>query len=177
MAPTIISTMAQNGNDDGGTVILWSALGIALLIYFGFSLAKKLKKAPGEKKTAARKPLITAEDVVAVRFQPTKFREGYDQDQVDAFLDKLVLELRRVQEENERLQRQSVDPLSPPVLVSEPIMTVDQVVDAKFSPTKFRHGYDQDAVDDFLLKVIGGLQSWITENEQLRARISGNIIP
>ncbi len=38
---------------------------------------------------------LTPEDVVNKRFQPTKFREGYDQDEVDDFLDEIVVELRR----------------------------------------------------------------------------------
>ena len=33
---------------------------------------------------------LTAEDVINKRFQPTKFREGYDQDEVDDFLDEVV---------------------------------------------------------------------------------------
>ena len=32
---------------------------------------------------------LTPEDVVNKRFQPTKFREGYDQDEVDDFLDEM----------------------------------------------------------------------------------------
>ena len=39
---------------------------------------------------------LTPEDVVNKRFQPTKFREGYDQDEVDDFLDEVVVELRRL---------------------------------------------------------------------------------
>ena len=39
---------------------------------------------------------LTPEDVVNKRFQPTKFREGYDQDEVDDFLDEIVVELRRL---------------------------------------------------------------------------------
>jgi DivIVA domain-containing protein len=46
---------------------------------------------------------ITAEDIVNKRFQPTKFREGYDQDEVDDFLDEVVVEMRRVLAENEEL--------------------------------------------------------------------------
>ena len=49
---------------------------------------------------------LTPEDVVNKRFQPTKFREGYDQDEVDDFLDEIVLELRRVTVENEQLRQQ-----------------------------------------------------------------------
>ncbi|BBE22475.1 cell division protein DivIVA [Arthrobacter sp. MN05-02] len=48
---------------------------------------------------------LTPEDVVNKRFQPTKFREGYDQDEVDDFLDEIVVELRRLNSENEELRR------------------------------------------------------------------------
>jgi len=46
---------------------------------------------------------LTPEDVVNKRFQPTKFREGYDQDEVDDFLDEVVGELRRLTAENDQL--------------------------------------------------------------------------
>ncbi|MCC9175056.1 DivIVA domain-containing protein [Arthrobacter sp. zg-Y179] len=49
---------------------------------------------------------LTPEDVVNKRFQPTKFREGYDQDEVDDFLDEIVVELRRLNSENEDLRSQ-----------------------------------------------------------------------
>ncbi|MDJ0313239.1 DivIVA domain-containing protein [Arthrobacter sp. H35-D1] len=49
---------------------------------------------------------LTPEDVVNKRFQPTKFREGYDQDEVDDFLDEIVVELRRLHQENEDLRKQ-----------------------------------------------------------------------
>ena len=49
---------------------------------------------------------LTPEDVVNKRFQPTKFREGYDQDEVDDFLDEIVIELRRLNAENEDLRTQ-----------------------------------------------------------------------
>lgn len=48
---------------------------------------------------------LTPEDVVNKRFQPTKFREGYDQDEVDDFLDEVVVELRRLGQENEELRQ------------------------------------------------------------------------
>ncbi|MEO6200658.1 MAG: DivIVA domain-containing protein [Cryobacterium sp.] len=47
---------------------------------------------------------LTPEDVVNKRFQSTKFREGYDQDEVDDFLDEVVVELRRLTKENEELK-------------------------------------------------------------------------
>ena len=48
---------------------------------------------------------LTPEDVVNKRFQPTKFREGYDQDEVDDFLDEVVVELRRLGQENDELRQ------------------------------------------------------------------------
>jgi DivIVA domain-containing protein len=51
---------------------------------------------------------LTPEDVVNKRFQPTKFREGYDQDEVDDFLDEVVVELRRLNQENEDLRQRLI---------------------------------------------------------------------
>lgn len=48
---------------------------------------------------------LTPEEVVNKRFQPTKFREGYDQDEVDDFLDEVVNELRRLTTENDELRQ------------------------------------------------------------------------
>ena len=45
--------------------------------------------------------LLTADDVLNKKFQATKFREGYDQDEVDDFLDEIVNTLRNVQGEND----------------------------------------------------------------------------
>jgi DivIVA domain-containing protein len=48
---------------------------------------------------------LTPEDIVNKRFQSTKFRDGYDQDEVDDFLDEVVGEMRRVMQENEDLKQ------------------------------------------------------------------------
>jgi DivIVA domain-containing protein len=45
--------------------------------------------------------LLTADDVLNKKFQSTKFREGYDQDEVDDFLDEVVNSLRELQNEND----------------------------------------------------------------------------
>jgi DivIVA domain-containing protein len=50
---------------------------------------------------------LTPEDILAKRFQVTKFREGYDQDEVDDYLDEVVIELRRILGENEELKLRS----------------------------------------------------------------------
>lgn len=47
---------------------------------------------------------LTPEEVVSKTFQPTKFREGYDQDEVDDFLDDVVNTLRSLHAENDELK-------------------------------------------------------------------------
>lgn len=48
--------------------------------------------------------LLTADEVLNKKFQSTKFREGYDQDEVDDFLDEVVNTLRELQNENDDLK-------------------------------------------------------------------------
>lgn len=50
--------------------------------------------------------LLTTDDIVNKKFQPTKFREGYDQDEVDDFLDEVVKTLETLQGENDSLRQQ-----------------------------------------------------------------------
>jgi DivIVA domain-containing protein len=78
--------------------------------------------------------MLTADDVLNHKFSATKFREGYDQDEVDAFLDRVAVTLRGIERGE-----------STPGAV-----TAQEVNGVKFKATKFREGYDQDEVDDFL---------------------------
>ncbi|RGE22530.1 DivIVA domain-containing protein [Leucobacter sp. wl10] len=52
---------------------------------------------------------LTPEDVVNQKFTITKFRDGYDLDQVDDFLDTIVEELRQHEQEKEELRAQIAD--------------------------------------------------------------------
>lgn len=87
---------------------------------------------------------LTPEDVVNKRFQQTKFREGYDQDEVDDFLDEIVVELRRLTQENEELQakldaleaRQNGGPA--PAAVAAPVLP------AAVAPTPVKVSEDVD---------------------------------
>lgn len=47
---------------------------------------------------------LTPEEILSKRFQTTKFRDGYDQDEVDDFLDAVVVEMRRLVAENADLK-------------------------------------------------------------------------
>ncbi|MDA8580003.1 DivIVA domain-containing protein [Pontimonas sp.] len=84
---------------------------------------------------------LTPEDIVNKRFQSTKFREGYDQDEVDDFLDEVVAEMRRVVAENEELSQKlaatdgRISELQrggpAPSVATPPIATSDDVVDTE----------------------------------------------
>ena len=84
---------------------------------------------------------LTPEDIVNKRFQSTKFREGYDQDEVDDFLDEDVAEMRRVVAENEELSQKlaatdgRISELqrggSAPSVTTPPVATTDDVVDTE----------------------------------------------
>jgi len=86
---------------------------------------------------------LTPEDVVNKRFQPTKFREGYDQDEVDDFLDEVVVELRRLNQENEELKQrlaaggapqQAEAQQTPPAVEPEPVPAPAPAVVAPAAP-------------------------------------------
>ena len=81
--------------------------------------------------------MITAAEVLAAKFQSTKFTEGYDQDEVDDFLDRVVATLRA---------REGGAPADRPLTVAD--------LDAQsFTTTKFREGYSQPDVDALLERV------------------------
>lgn len=173
-----VSELAQQDTEPGGSFLLWLgvAAGVVALI-FVLSKTMKSKGASGTKSGAEFRPSLTAEDVEAVRFQPPKLGErGYEPEQVGQLLDQAVRELRRLADENRRLQLKKSDPLSQPVLLDNPVLTPDQVVNQKFSTMRFPKGCSPSKVDDFLDRIVVGLRQWNAANEQLRSEISGNTL-
>ncbi|KRD43277.1 hypothetical protein ASE38_03150 [Cellulomonas sp. Root930] len=81
--------------------------------------------------------MLTSADVLNQKFAATKFREGYDQDEVDDFLDRVVETLK----EQEGAGR-----------AAKPLTAWD-VGQVRFQTTKWREGYDQQEVDAFLDRV------------------------
>jgi DivIVA domain-containing protein len=65
---------------------------------------------------------LSPEDILAKRFQVTKFREGYDQDEVDDYLDEVVVELRKILAENEEYKTRASLPQDSAIAV-EPFPT------------------------------------------------------
>ena len=85
---------------------------------------------------------LTADDVLNNKFQPTKFREGYDQDEVDEFLDQIVEAMRDLENENAELKAKleaanaRVAELSEgaPVVTATPVSPVAPVAPVVESP-------------------------------------------
>src|ERR1700712_2471031 len=73
---------------------------------------------------------LTPEEVVNKRFSQTQFRAGYDQDEVDDFLDEVVVELRRLISENEELRAGIVPaaPASNDAVAEEPAVSEETAV-------------------------------------------------
>src|SRR3954465_789597 len=55
---------------------------------------------------------LTPEDVQKKQFSTVRFKEGYDEEEVDAFLDEVEAELRRLLAEHESISRAA--PAAPP---------------------------------------------------------------
>ncbi|MEZ0446640.1 DivIVA domain-containing protein [Cellulomonas sp. ICMP 17802] len=81
--------------------------------------------------------MLSADQVLNQKFAATKFREGYDQDEVDDFLDRVA---------------ETVRELEGGAHASRPV-TAQEVGGIRFAATKWREGYDQREVDDFLDRV------------------------
>lgn len=73
---------------------------------------------------------LTPEDVVNQKFTITKFRDGYDLDQVDDFLDTIVEELRQHEQEKAELRAQ-IDELKQKLAAAEAGSPVSESADSE----------------------------------------------
>jgi len=88
---------------------------------------------------------LTADEVLNQKFQATKFRDGYDQDEVDDFLDAVAATLR-AHEHGETATAKGA-----------PLLKARDVRAAIMKPVKYREGYDPRAVDALLDRVAATL--------------------
>ena len=99
--------------------------------------------------------LLTSDDVLNVKFQGTRLREGYVQDEVDEFLDEVTTTLRGLEE---RLG------MAPGATTgshqeAEILLTSQDVRNIRFKTSKFREGYEQPDVDAFLDTVVATMEA------------------
>ncbi|WP_081913118.1 DivIVA domain-containing protein [Glycomyces sp. NRRL B-16210] len=79
-------------------------------------------------------PILTPEEIHSVRFKTVRLSEGYDEGEVDAFLDRVILALMEPEAGPQR-------------------MVPEAVRNSQFATTRLREGYDMDEVDAFLDQV------------------------
>ena len=106
--------------------------------------------------------LLTADDVLNVKFEVSSFKEGYNQDEVDVFLDDVTTTMREF-EERLGTSRESSGPSH---RQTEILLTSESVRNIRFSTTRWS-GYHIDQVDAFLSQVL-------TTMEALEAQLRTN---
>ena len=81
---------------------------------------------------------LTPDDVVTKQFQHVRFKEGFDPDEVDDFLDEIVVEWRKTIEENVELKAKLAalesGEVAAPAPVVEPVAAVPVVAPAPVVP-------------------------------------------
>jgi DivIVA domain-containing protein len=119
--------------------------------------------------------LLTPADIDNKKFSTTRLRPGYEQDQVDDFLDEAKAELVQLIRVNEELRSALATVLrggrSSVPEARHPILTPAQVRDKQFTTTRNKHGYDEEEVDAFLDEIESELQRLLQEYEELRAKL------
>ena len=98
--------------------------------------------------------LLTADDVLNVKFQVSSFKEGYNQDEVDEFLDEVTTTMREFEERLGTSQASS----GPSHRKAEILLTSEGVRNIRFSTTRWS-GYRIDQVDAFLAQVVSTMEA------------------
>ena len=98
--------------------------------------------------------LLTADDVLNVKFEVSSFKEGYNQDEVDVFLDDVTTTMREFEERLGTSRESS----SPSHRRTEILLTSEGVRNIRFSTTRWS-GYHIDQVDAFLAQVLTTMEA------------------
>jgi DivIVA domain-containing protein len=119
---------------------------------------------------------LTPADMRMKHFGTTRLRPGYDELDVDAFLDKAEAELSRLIRENNGLRAKLTEfprgqPDLPATAPAYPLLP-EAVRAKRFRGTRLRPGYVTDEVHAFLDEVATELGRQIQENQDLRAKLA-----
>ena len=173
----------SNGDTFKGPLEL-SALGVlvawplaAVTVYF--SLVAGLTSAP---RSALARPtpdrsdhaaVLTPEEVANKQFTTTRLRPGYDEAEVDDFLDHVVVELRRLHQDIYALRAREATAARMASAArrrkDHSVLTADEVAHKQFTSTRLRPGYDEAEVDQFLDHVAAELRRLQQDVDALRA--------
>lgn len=85
---------------------------------------------------------MRSEDVLNEQFRATKYTVGYDQQEVDHFLDRVIDTLRTYEDG----------------AIPDQPLTAQHVHSVRFAPTRYREGYEPQDVDRFLERLAEAFQ-------------------
>ena len=88
---------------------------------------------------------MRSDELLNQQFRATKYNFGYDQREVDTFIDKAAATLKIYEASTVQSDDQHPD-----VELAHPPITANLVRSVRFTPTHLSEGYDQRDVDDFL---------------------------
>ena len=119
----------------------------------------------GGQTTGAPYGVLTSRDVTSKKFVSTRFREGYEQGQVDAFMQKVAETLRAWETGAAAAAPQPDDGGAPghdarPAGAPPGALTSEDVLNKKLQVTRFREGYEQDEVDELLDAIMRVLRDY-----------------
>jgi DivIVA domain-containing protein len=101
--------------------------------------------------------MLTAKDIERATFTATTLRRGYDQRQVDEFLDRVVSTLRHVEQVG-----------VPDAAAGAWAVTAAEADRVSFTQTQVRGGYDEREVDEFLDRIVSTLRHYEQDADILR---------
>lgn len=121
-----------------------------------------------------------AERARNVRLSTTRFRPGYDQGEVDSFLEliadhaaRLAGDIRSLEAAEAEAARSGRDISAAAAALTWPAtLTPGQIRDKRISTTRLRPGYDEHEVDAFLDAAEAALARLLAAREDLRSRLS-----
>ncbi|KFI91666.1 hypothetical protein BISA_0953 [Bifidobacterium saguini DSM 23967] len=86
--------------------------------------------------------MVSVKDIETKTFQTVRFKEGYDVDEVDVFLDQVVARAK------------AGNPMTPAEIAAQTFQTV-----------RFKEGYDTGEVDEFLTELANGVTVAPSDNK------------
>ena len=96
---------------------------------------------------------LRSDDVRNEQFRSTKYSVGYDQQEVDQFLDRVVDTLSHYEAG-----------ATPAAELGASHVSASKIAEVQFAPTRYRQGYDPQDVDQFLDRLAVAFQRYEAEH-------------
>lgn len=116
---------------------------------------------------------LTAHEVRSTTFPTVRFRDGYDQREVDEFMERVAVTLEHFSRGSARYAsgdfRGQLQPTGVRAAAPEGAggrVTSAEILETRFSATRFGRGYDMTAVDEFLDRAVAAVTAAVAEQSE-----------